>query len=86
MHWIDLNKFDISCDDSSSLLSVVWFELLGIDYLVDVIEYHPIATQVSNFKDRYLQGINYHALMPKLRQLSVDSIPVLRKEVERKIT
>ena len=54
MHWIELNKFDISNDDSPSLLSLAWFELLGIFYLVNVIQQHPIATQVSNFKDLYL--------------------------------
>ena len=67
MHWIVCTGYkyrDIPVG-TESLLSLVKFELLTIDYLYNVVQQHYIAKEMPSFAELYCKGITYHAL-PKL--------------------
>ena len=81
MDWINSNNYDISNSNLPSLLTVVRFELLSIDYLYNVVHNHPIATNMAHFTDLYLKGITHHALPEGIRTLHRVK-PVNRQEVE----
>ena len=81
MHWIKCNKPNYaSKDPATSLLSLVRFELMPIDYLYNVVQHHLIATKMPYFNHHFMRGMTYHALTAKLKQrLSVK--PVNRKAI-----
>ena len=66
--------------NSHSLLTVVRFELMSIDYLYNVVRHHLIATKMAHFADLYLKGVTYHALPERIRKLPHVK-PVQRKRV-----
>ena len=80
MFWTEFNKFSLS----SWLLSVVRFQLMTMDYLHNVVQIHPVATNIHNFRDHYLKGVTYHALQPDVRQLLKDK-PVKRRSPDNNI-
>jgi hypothetical protein len=64
MYWIQqrgLRNF-LECQKIPSLLSVVRFELIPIDYLYNIIQHHSLAKKLPDFNEHYLRGISYHAL------------------------
>ena len=86
MYWIECNNFDTSNNEphhqSSSLLSLVRFELLTVDYLYNVVQHHSIATKMAHFRDLYLKGISYHALTKGIKDRMISEIPQERDKVE----
>ena len=73
MNWIKSNDYDVSNSNpgptSRSLLTLVRFELLTINYLYHVVQHHPIATKMACFTDLYLKGITHHALPERMRNV-----------------
>ena len=79
MTWIESNSVDTTCENSTSpLLSLVRFEIMTLDYLYNVVQWHPIASKMECFKELYYRGITYHALTRQMRE-GLDM-----KHVERK--
>ena len=71
MDWIKNNDYDISNSNpgptTRSLLTLVRFELLTLNYLYHVVQHHPVATKMARFTDLYLKGITHHALPERMR-------------------
>ena len=51
-----------------SLLSVVRFELIPVDYLYNIVQHHSVAKKLPDFNDHYLRGISFHALSASMKQ------------------
>ena len=68
MHWIEQHGIEkiLESQELPSLLSVVRFELIPIDYLYCIVQHHSVARKLPDFKDHYLRGITYHALSSRL--------------------
>ena len=66
MHWISENVLE--SEGMPSILSVVRFELIPIDYLYNIVQHHSIARKLPAFNDHYLQGISYHALSDNMKK------------------
>ena len=64
MHWIKKRGIDkvLESTELPSLLSVVRFELIPIDYLYNIVQYNALAKKFPDFNDHYVRGISYHAL------------------------
>ena len=80
VYWIEQNGIDNVSDiqELPSLLSVVRFELIPIDYLYNIVQHNPVAKKLADFKDHYLHGVNYHALSDSMKQ-RLPCQPVKRK-------
>ena len=70
MYWIISTGYDyhIIPKGTESILSLVRFELLTIDYLYHVVQDHHIAKEMPSFSDLYLKGITYHALPSSMKR------------------
>ena len=70
MYWIEERGIEnvLESQELPSLLSVVRFELIPIDYLYNIVQHHPVAKKLMDFTDHYLKGISYHALSDTMKQ------------------
>ena len=78
MKWIDVNlklkRYSLAW---STLLQLVRFELMTIDFLCDVVRHHPIAKMMKGF-NRFLQkGLAYHGISMARKQ-QMENKPVQR--------
>jgi hypothetical protein len=80
MYWIEHRGIEnvSESDGMPSLLSVVRFELMPVDYLYNVAQHNAIAKKLPDFNDHYLRGISYHALSNTMKQ-RLPCQPVKRK-------
>ncbi|CAB4036830.1 BTB POZ domain-containing POB1-like isoform X1, partial [Paramuricea clavata] len=80
MYWIKQRGLPhlLECQKIPSLLSVVRFELIPIDYLYNIIQHHSLAKKLPDFNEHYLRGISYHAL-PDFMKKQLPRQPVKRK-------
>ena len=64
VYWIEQTGIDnlVDCQELPSLLSVVRFELMPIDYLYNIVQHNSVAKKFTDFNELYLRGITYHAL------------------------
>ncbi|CAB4015436.1 kelch 20 [Paramuricea clavata] len=71
MYWIVSTGYNyhIIPNETESLLSLVKFGLLTIDYLYHVVQYHHIAKEMPSFSELYLNGITYHALPSSMKNI-----------------
>ena len=69
MYWIVSTGYNYRSvsDERKSLLSLVTFESLTIDYLYNVVQDHHIAKYMPSFSKLYWKGITYHALPSSTR-------------------
>ena len=70
MHWIEERDIEnvVESREISSLLSVIRFELIPVDYLYNIVQHHPVAKKLPGFNDHYLRGISFHALSAIMKQ------------------
>ena len=70
MYWIEERDIEnvIEGREMPSLLSVVRFELIPVDYLYNIVQHHSVAKKLPDFNDHYLRGISYHALSAIMKQ------------------
>ena len=82
MYWIEEHGIEnvLQSQELPSLLSVVRFELIPVDYLYNNVQHNPVAKKLPDFNDHYLRGISYHALSKKIIKESLPSQPVKRKD------
>ncbi|XP_028395438.1 uncharacterized protein LOC114519497 [Dendronephthya gigantea] len=68
--WIQQTGIDkvLNCQKLPSLLSVVRFELIPIDYLYNIVQHDSVAKMFTDFNELYLRGITYHALPSDILQ------------------
>ena len=80
MHWIEQCGIEnvLESEEMASLLSVIRFELIRIDYLYNIVQHHPVAKMLPDFNDHYLRGISYHALSSEIKE-TLHIHPVKRK-------
>ena len=80
MHWINKQGIEnvLKSEGMPSILSVVRFELIPIDYLYNIVQHHSIARKFPGFIDHYLRGISYHALSDNMKKKLLCQ-PVKRK-------
>ena len=80
MYWIEKRGTEnvLESQELPSLLSVVRFELMPVDYLYNMVQHHPVAKKLPDFNHLYLKGISYHALTDNIRDF-LPSKPVKRK-------
>ena len=80
MHWIKNHGIEnvLESQELPSLLSVVRFELIPIDYLYNIVQHDPVAKKLLDFNDHYLRGLSYHALSDAMMQ-RLPCQPVKRK-------
>ena len=86
IHWMEecgienvLNSLELP-----SLLSVIRFELIPIDYLYNIVQHNPVAKKLSDFNDHYVRGISYHALSDNMKE-KLPSQPVKRKPIDAEL-
>ena len=70
MYWIEQRGVEnvSESEGMSSLLSIVRFELMPIDYLYNIVQHNSVAKKFADFNDHYLRGISYHALSDALKE------------------
>ncbi|CAB4028361.1 BTB POZ domain-containing POB1 [Paramuricea clavata] len=80
MYWIEQHGIEnVSENDGMpSLLSIVRFELMPIDYLYNIVQHDAVAKKLPDFNDHYLRGISYHAVSDSMKQRLLCQ-PVKRK-------
>ena len=80
MHWIEQRGIDnvLQSQELPSLLSLVRFELMPIDYLYNIVQHNSVAKKLPDFNDHFIRGISYHALPNTLKQ-RMPRQPVKRK-------
>ena len=80
MYWIEEHGIEnvLESQELPSLLSVVRFELIPIDYLYNMVQHNALAKKLPDFNHLYLKGISYHALSDKIRDF-LPRKPVMRK-------
>ena len=80
MYWIEQRGIEnvSESDGMPSLLSVVRFELMSIDYLYNIVQHNSVAKKLPDFNDHYLRGISYHAVSDSIKQRLLCQ-PVKRK-------
>ena len=71
MHWVEERGIEnvLESQKLPSLLSVVRFEFISIDYLYNNVQHHSVAKKFPDFNDYYLRGLSYHALPEKTREI-----------------
>ena len=79
MYWIKQQGIEsvLENDGMPSILSVVRFELIQIDYLYNIVQHDSIANKFPDFNHHYLGGISYHALSKSIRE-TLNEKPVKR--------
>jgi hypothetical protein len=79
-HWIEQHGIEnvLESEGMPSLLSVIRFELMPVDYLYNIVQHNPVAKKFADFHDHYLRGISYHALSSKMRE-TLRNQPVKRE-------
>ncbi|CAB4027290.1 BTB POZ domain-containing POB1 [Paramuricea clavata] len=80
MHWIEQRGIDnvLQSQELPSLLSLIRFELMSIDYLHNIVQHNSVAKKLPDFNDHFIRGISYHALPDTLIQ-RLPRQPVKRK-------
>ena len=80
MYWIEERGIEnvLESQELPSLLSVVRFELIPVDYLYNMVQHHPVAKKLPDFNLLYLKGISYHALTDQIKDF-LPITPVRRK-------
>ena len=79
MYWIEQHELGNLLESQiPSLLSVVRFQLIPIDYLYNIVQHNAVAKKLPDFNDHYLKGISYHAL-PDFMKKQLPRQPVKRK-------
>jgi hypothetical protein len=80
MYWIEQRGIEnvLESQELPSLLSVVRFELIPIDYLYNIVQHNSVAKKLPDFNNHYLRGIYYHALSDTLKR-RLPCQPVKRK-------
>jgi hypothetical protein len=80
MYWIEQHGLRnlLESQKIPSLLSVVRFQLIPIDYLYNIVQHNAVAKKLPDFNDHYLKGISYHAL-PDFMKKQLPRQPVKRK-------
>lgn len=76
MEWVGFNltaRERVIC----SLLHLVRFELMTIDFLYDVVHHHAVAKKMPNFNDFLLKSLAYHGFSVE-RQNQLKTKPVKR--------
>ena len=70
MYWVENTSYNYGSDpeEGESLLSLVKFELLTIDYFYNVVQDHNIAKDMPSFSELYWNAITYHALPSSMRE------------------
>ena len=79
MYWIEQQGIEnvLENEGMPSILSVVRFELISIDYLYNIVQHDSIAKTFPDFNHHYLRGISYHALSSNIRE-TLNNKPVKR--------
>ena len=79
MDWVEQHGIEkvLERKELPSLLSVVRFELMSIDYLHNVVQHHAVAKKFADFNNHYIRGINYHAVPTTMKEKLLHQ-PVLR--------
>ena len=69
MYWIEERGIEnvLESQELPSLLSVVRFEFIPVDYLYNIVQHHPVAKKLPDFNNHYLRGITYHALSENMQ-------------------
>ena len=80
MYWIEERGIEnvLESQELPSLLSVVRFEFIPVDYLYNIVQHHPVAKKLPGFNNHYLRGITYHALSEDMKERLPDQ-PVERR-------
>ena len=80
MHWVEHHGIEnvFESEGMPSLLSVVRFELMPIDYLYNIVQHNSVAKKLPDFNDHYLRGISYHAVSDTMKRRLLYQ-PVKRK-------
>ena len=70
MHWIKQQGIEkvLENGETPSILSVVRFELIPIDYLYNIVQHDSIAKNFPDFNHHYLRGITYHGLSDSMKK------------------
>ncbi len=86
MHWVRGCGIEnvLNSQELPSLLSVIRFELIPIDYLYNIVQHNPVAKKLPDFNDHYLRGISYHALSDNMKK-KLPSQPVKRKPIDAEL-
>ena len=67
MKWIISNETALALSQST-LLSLVRFELMTIDYLFDVVQYHTVTRKMPGFSKFLQRGLGYHGFSQARRE------------------
>ena len=80
MYWIEERGIEnvLESQELPSLLSVVRFEWIPVDYLYNIVQHNSVAKKLPDFNDHYLRGITYHALSEDMKKRLPDQ-PVKRR-------
>ena len=80
IYWIEERGIEnvLESQELPSLLSVVRFEFIPVDYLYNIVQHNSVAKKLPDFNDHYLRGISYHALTDNMKQ-QLPHQPVKRK-------
>jgi hypothetical protein len=70
MHWVEHRGIEnvFESEGMPSILSVIRFELMSIDYLYNIVQYNSVAKKLPAFNDHYLRGISYHAVSNTMKR------------------
>ena len=71
VQWIEQTGVDnsVECQELPSLLSLVRFKLMTIDYLYNIVQHNSVAKKFVDFNEHYIRGISYHALPNTMKKL-----------------
>ena len=80
MYWIEERGIEnvLESQELPSLLSVVRFEFIPVDYLYNIVQHNSVAKKLPDFNNHYLRGITYHALTEDMKKRLPDQ-PVKRR-------
>ena len=77
MEWCDSNMvmYRWTVDDEHSLLSLVRFELMDVNFMYDVVRHHRTAKRIGGLSEFLQNGFAYHAFPPsRLEDLKVKPV------------
>ena len=82
MYWIEQQGIEnvLESEGMPSILSVVRFELISVDYLYNIVQHDSVAKKFPDFNHHYLKGISYHALSDDIKDNLLNQ-PVKRKVI-----
>ena len=80
MYWIEERGIEnvLESQELPSLLSVVRFEWIPVDYLYNIVQHNSVAKKLPDFNDHYVRGITYHAMSEDMKKRLPDQ-PVKRR-------